>query len=70
MSSSTKSRHKIVWQTNIAGFDIILAQKNRDSFMLQYGKEVALDMPYAEAAYRVGSAIMHASACEGKLDNG
>ena len=33
-------------------------------------KQIKNNLTYAEAAAELGACIMHAAACEGKLDNG
>jgi hypothetical protein len=43
--------------------------KKRGSFTVQYGRQVHTDCTYAEAAVKLGQALMHAAACEGELDN-
>ena len=60
---------KTCFATRIAGFDITLSQQGRDNFSVQYGSQLVQHIPYAEAALELGSCIMHALACEGKLDN-
>lgn len=39
-----------------------------DRFCLTYGKQVTCGLTYTQAAQELGAAIMHACACEGKLD--
>jgi hypothetical protein len=50
-------------------FDIELTQNGFDSFTVRYGKQVKSSLDYARAAAELGSCIMHALACDGKLDN-
>jgi 16S rRNA A1518/A1519 N6-dimethyltransferase RsmA/KsgA/DIM1 with predicted DNA glycosylase/AP lyase activity len=50
-------------------FPISLSQKGRDNFTVVYGKQVAERLTYAQAAEEYGRSIMHALACDGKLDN-
>lgn len=59
------------WTTKIA-WNITLRQDKRlkhNSFEVQYGAEVWPKLTYAEATAKLGEAIMHALACEFKLDN-
>ncbi len=48
---------------------IRLVQKGPDNFTVFYGKQVDSQLTYAAAAEKYGQAIMHALACEGRLDN-
>ena len=60
---------KVCYQVTIAGSDITLSQQGRNNFSVEYGKQLAQMMPYNEAALELGACIMHALACDGKLDN-
>ena len=51
------------------GFPIKLEQIGRDNFTVTYGAQVDSRLRYGEAAAKYGQAIMHALACEGRLDN-
>lgn len=53
----------------IPQWPIVLSQQGKDNFTVAYGKQIDARLPYAEAAAKLGEAIMHALACEGKLDN-
>lgn len=55
--------------TNL-GFPIKLHQKATGLFAVTYGLQLKSDLDYAQAAAELGSCIMHALACESKLDNG
>lgn len=57
------------FETTIGGTVIKLEQRGKDSFRTTYGLEVSDLLDYTRAASNLGSAIMHALACEGKLDN-
>ncbi len=46
-----------------------LIQNGVDSFTVTYGKQTKSKLNYAQAALEYGACIMHALACEGKLDN-
>lgn len=50
-------------------FPISLTQQGKDRFTVTYGRQVTSELTYAEAAYKLGCCIMHALACDGKLDN-
>lgn len=48
---------------------ISLIQTGQNSFTVMYGKSRKSFLNYGQAASELGSAIMHALACAGKLDN-
>jgi hypothetical protein len=60
---------KVCYQVTLAGFEITLSQKGKDNFAVQYGKQYTEGLPYSEAAFELGACIMHALACDSKLDN-
>lgn len=60
---------KLCWQLDLAGYDIKLEQAGRDRFIVTYGKQVSRELNYHDAALDLGASIMHALACESKLDN-
>ncbi len=64
---------KTCFEITSAGFPIRLEQSEAKSsgnlFRVTYGQEVTEQLSYDEAARELGLAIMHAAACEGKLDN-
>lgn len=53
----------------LPAMEITLGQQGRDNFTVTYGKQVNSNLPYGEACAKLGKAILHALACEGKLDN-
>lgn len=60
--------HRECFKVNCV-WDIVLHQQGRNRFSVTYGAEVHRGLSYAEAAVKLGEAIMHAQACEGLLDN-
>jgi hypothetical protein len=46
-----------------------LIQNGVDNFTVTYGQQTKKRLSYAQAALEYGACIMHALACEGKLDN-
>lgn len=50
-------------------FPVRLEQTGVDKFVVTYGKQVKSGLTYAQAASELGADIMHALACDGKLDN-
>lgn len=61
---------KVCFETELAGFPIRLEQNSRGRFRVTYGLQVKEDLIYRDAGHELGFALMHAAACEGKLDNG
>lgn len=61
---------KICFETELAGFQIRLSQYRSapGRFTVIYGQEVREGLTYEQAGAKLGLAIMHAAACEGKLD--
>lgn len=57
------------WETNELGFPVRLDQRGRDNFRVVYGKQIYDHLTYGQAALKLGASIMHALACQGKLDN-
>lgn len=57
------------YEVTVAGFTIRLIQTGIDRFTVQYGLQVKKRLTYEEAADELGECLMHALACEGKLDN-
>lgn len=54
---------------NDLAFPISLKQKGRDNFTVTYGLEKTEGLNYADAARKLGQSIMHALACNSRLDN-
>lgn len=52
-----------------AGLGVRLIQQGKDLFAVVYGRQIKERLNYAEAASEYGACIMHALACDGKLDN-
>jgi hypothetical protein len=50
-------------------WDIRLWQVGFDNFSVEYGEQGDHNLTYAQAAAKLGQAIMHLQACEGMLDN-
>jgi hypothetical protein len=53
----------------ITELGVRLEQAGIDNFTVTYGKQVKSRLCYSDAALEYGACIMHALACEGKLDN-
>lgn len=64
------TKNKLCYHTVIAGLTIELRQWGKDAFTVQYGKAVTGKISYQQACLDLGASIIHALACEGKLDNG
>lgn len=48
---------------------IKLEQRGKDNFRVSYGADVKDNLTHNAAALQLGAVIMHALACEDKLDN-
>jgi hypothetical protein len=59
---------KICKSMEIAGYVIALYRRGEDNFAVRYGLQVDDQLTYQQACTRLGASIMHALACEGKLD--
>lgn len=46
-----------------------LEQRGKDNFRVTYGKQVDDYLCYTDACAKLGQAILHHLACEGRLDN-
>ncbi len=49
--------------------DVELIQNGVDRFTVRYFRQVKSGLNYSQAALELGSCLMHALACDGKLDN-
>lgn len=49
-------------------YPIKLEQTGKDRFVVTYGSQVTSGLGYLAAASELGTSIMHALACEGKMD--
>jgi len=68
-SDSLMDELKTCWKMDELAFSVSLMQRGQDCFTVIYGRQVRSDLNYGEAAKELGQAIMHALACDGKLDN-
>ena len=57
------------FSTMLAGYEIKLMQHGKNRYSVSYGQQFNCDLTYSEACSALGASIMHALACEGKLDN-
>jgi hypothetical protein len=55
--------------TVIAGLQIAMYQMANGSFTVVYGKQKFTSMGYQKAAKELGECIMHALACDSKINN-
>ena len=58
---------KTCFETEIAGFTIMLEQAANGKFWVTYGAQESGHDYYDDAARALGAVIMHAAACEGNL---
>ncbi len=63
------STNKIIYTEEKHDYPITLYQATNGLFTVQYGKQLDTALDYAEAAAKLGEAIMHACACDGLIDN-
>jgi len=59
---------KTCFETMLADFPIRLEQRADGTFSVTYGAQKKDRLCYETASVELGSAIMHAAACEGRLD--
>ena len=59
---------KTVFTLNLR-YPIRVTQHREKTFRVTYGQQVRDHLTYAEAAWALGECILHALACEGKIDN-
>lgn len=59
---------KLVWTDGEKFWPIQLRQTSIKTFSVRYGGQLDKRLTYAEAAAKLGQAIMHRAACDGKLD--
>ena len=57
-----------IFKTEIAGYEITLQQNSKGEFIVGYGYQQYKTNSYKQAAKELGSCIMHALACEGKIE--
>lgn len=60
---------KICIEIKDLAYPISLEQQGHQRFTVTYGKQVRTHLNYSQAAAELGSCIMHALACEARLDN-
>jgi hypothetical protein len=48
---------------------IKLIQTDFDCFTVIYGKQITRNLGYVQAAHQLGCVVMHAAACDGRLDS-
>lgn len=62
-------KNRTCFETTISGMPIKLTQQGRDKFTVVYWKQIRNHLTYSAAATELGAAIMHALACDERLDN-
>ncbi len=62
-------RPKICFELTSLAYPIRLEQNGIDNFNVIYGGDIKNRLSYGDAAKNLGIAIMHALACDSKLDN-
>lgn len=64
-----KTKNRICFEATSLPFSPRLEQQPNNLFKVVYGSAVNYNLRYDKAASYLGMAIMHALACDGKLDN-
>lgn len=59
---------KTLFTLSTLAFPIALA-KDGGRYVVAYGRQLKKGLTYDQAALELGAAIMHALACDGRLDN-
>ena len=59
---------KTVFEIELSGWPIKLQQTSKGKFAVLYGSDGKRRLDYRTAAHELGYCILHALACEGKLD--
>lgn len=57
-----------IFKTEIAGYEITLQQNSKGEFIVGYGYQQYKTDSYKQAAKEIGVCILHALACEGKIE--
>lgn len=60
---------RLCFETIIDNLPVRLHQQGKDRFAVTYWLQTKDNLSYEDATHELGAAIMHALACEGKLDN-
>jgi hypothetical protein len=63
------TKHIDAWKLDDLAFPIALHQLGVDRFEIRYGQQIDTGLSYAKACAKLGQAIMHALACDGRIDN-
>jgi len=59
----------LCFEEHTGAFPVLLHQTGLDRFKVTYGKQIKSGLNYSDAAHELGACLMHAMACDGKLDN-
>jgi hypothetical protein len=57
------------WSITDLAFPIVLHQLGVNRFEVRYGQQVTTGLSYARACAEIGRSVMHALACDGRIDN-
>jgi len=69
-ASQSGPRKPVAFELNDLAFPISLTQTRDDLFTVRYGVQVKTGLNYATAARELGECILHALACDSKINNG
>lgn len=68
-AKARQPREGEAFAVDVAGMPIALSQQAVDEFTVTYWKQVKQGLTYDKAAAELGGCIMHALACDSKIDN-
>jgi hypothetical protein len=55
------------FEATAGGYPVVLTQQGKNRFTVQYGQQIDTGLSYADAARKLGEAIMHGTACDGRI---
>lgn len=59
--------HRLCFQSSLVSLQQRSHYNNQSSFLVRYGREIHSGLTYSEACTKLGSALMHQTACDGLL---
>jgi hypothetical protein len=64
-----KPNPRPIWSCGNIAFPLELSRTGRGRYTVQYGKQEKRNLDYLQAASELGVCLMHALACDGKVDS-
>lgn len=62
-------KKRLIYSNKTLAFPIKVEQTGKDRFIVTYGVQVTKGLDYGRAAAELGTSIMHALVCNGKMDS-